>query len=408
MTRIDQKLFPKAINVRQMEQAVVLGKMLKKTVFFFGGAGLGKSQKMLQIANKLFPHRVGNNLCDVRLSDKEPTDIAGIPLPIEGSDGKVRTVYAVPEFWPTDPDWEGIVFLDELPNAGLSTQHSSYQVVLDHVAGSHKFPKGCVFVAAGNRDTDNAGTTEMPGPLVNRMMVYEVDYDLDIWVEDYAVPFRVHPNIIGLLKQNPDLFYTGDVTDRQGPVFASPRQWSDVSAVLYAYEKGIIRDSTGAVDDYFTECSIQGLVGAGVDSMVMSYHIRAQKLPPIEDVFSGAVTVHKLERSDIDLLYVLTQTGLNKISDEIMMESKYSDEELVKRIGNFLNFVYTNHGADHKDTIMALIINLFTATSGKTAILSTNPRRDRLALKVRKEAVTVMAVINEYLNRYSDLLGQID
>lgn len=407
MKRTDQTIFPKRINVRQMGQAVRLAKLLNKTFFFFGGAGLGKSQKIQQIADELFPHRIGNNLCDVRLSDKEPQDIAGIPLPIEKEDGTVRTVYAVPEFWPTDPDWEGIVFLDELPNAPLSTQHGAYQVVLDHIAGTHKFPKGCIFGGAGNRDTDNAGTTEMPGPLVNRMMVFEVDYDLDIWIEDFAIPERIHPNIIGLLKQNPELLYTGDDTTRQTPVFSSPRQWKSVSDVLYAYENKSIRDQTGAVDEYMTECAIQGLVGPGIDSMVMAYHIRAQKLPALEDIFTGKVTQHRLSEADIDLLYVLSQSGLNKIAEEVMETKKYTDEEVVERASNFLNFVYSNHGADHKDTVMALVITLFRAAPGKTPILSANPQRDRLAMHVRKKASSVMMVINEYLDRYKDLIDEL-
>lgn len=407
MNRTDQAVFAKRINIRQMGSAMKIAKALGKTAFFMGGAGLGKSKKMQQIADEMFPHRIGNNLCDIRLSDKEPQDVAGIPIPVELADGTTRTVYAVPEFWPTDPDWEGIVFLDELPNATLSTQHSAYQVVLDHVAGQHKFPKGCVFAGAGNRDTDNAGTTEMSGPLVNRMVIFEIDYDLDIWIEDFAVPYDVHPYVIGFLKQNPDYFYTGDVEDRPSPVFASPRQWEFVSELLKMHDKGKIVDHLGNPDEYLLECAIQGTVGPGLETMVLSYYLRAKKLPPLEDIFTGKVTEHKLERSDIDLLYVLTQSGLSQIAKDIMDDRKYSDEEVVERAGRFLSFIYSNHGAEHKDTVISMVLNLFRAPPGRDPILTANTRRGPIAMMMRKKAVAVMAVIHEYLDRYSDLNEQL-
>lgn len=402
--RIDQSLFTKKINIRQMLDMVKLCKSIGKTAFFMGGAGLGKSQKMQQIADYLYPHmknHVQGNLCDVRLSDKEPQDIAGIQIPIEYKDEKTgeiitRTVYATPNFWPTDPNWEGIVFLDELPNAGLSTQHSAYQVVLDHMAGTFKFPKGAIFVGAGNRDTDNAGTTEMPGPLVNRMMIMEVEYDLDVWIEDFAIPFRIHPHVVGFLKQFPQYFYTGDLDDRKNFVFASPRQWESVSKVLYQYEKS-------GLSDYLTEVAIQGLVGDGMDSLLMSYHVRAKKLPPLDKIFDGTAGEHKLGQEDIDLVYVLVQGCLMKMEDYVM-DDKLTDDEVVEKVGNFLTFMNTNHSRTSKEIVMALLINIFRDPVGGKAILRRNDKRSSLLPKLRSQSTAVMSIVMEYTTRYSDIL----
>jgi len=396
--RTSQHVFQKRITIRDMDYFVALGARLNKTVFFYGGAGLGKSQKMQQIADNMFPHRKGNNLCDVRLSDKEPQDIAGIPVPVTYIDketGKevTRTVYACPSFWPTDPNWEGIIFLDELPNAMLGTQHSAYQVILDHVAGDHRFPKGCVFVGAGNRDTDNAGTTEMPGPLVNRMIMVEVDYDLDVWIEDYAIPFRLHPNIIGFLKQFPEHFYTGDVENRSTAVFASPRQWATVSGTLYDYDK--YRPS-----DYLTEVAIAGTVGEGLDTEVMAYHARASELPKIEDVFSGKVTKHNLPREKNDLVYVLAQTGLAKLEDEIM-DDKLATPLVVDRACNFMNFMTDNYYQNNKDTLIALMIGLFRSHKvEEKPLMLRNPKREKVIPTVRAKCASVMQLVMEYQNRY--------
>lgn len=398
--RTSQSMFKKRINIRQMEDVIRLGARIGKTTFFFGGAGLGKSQKVQQIANNMFPHRIGDNLCDVRLSDKEPQDIAGIPVPVTYFDQVqnkevTRTVYACPSFWPTDPNWEGIVFLDELPNAMLGTQHSAYQVILDHVAGDHKFPKGCVFVGAGNRDTDNAGTTEMPGPLVNRMVICEVDYNLDIWIEDFAVPFKLSPFVIGFLKQFPEHFYTGDVENRSTPVFASPRQWKTVSDILFEYEKN--------KDDYITEICIAGSVGEGLETAVMAYYQRASELPDIEDILSGKVKDHSLSREKNDLVYVLSQTCLRRLEDEVMNDG-IDDEKFIKRVGNFMNFMYKNHYERNKDTLIALMIGLLRAPAEGEAILTKNPKRVKMIPALRKDCPAVMQLVLEYQSRYGKLI----
>lgn len=399
--RVNQSVFKKRISVRQMGDIIRLGAAIGKTTFFFGGAGLGKSQKVQQIADEMFPENKGNNLCDVRLSDKEPQDIAGIPVPVSFFDeesGKevTRTVYACPSFWPTDPDWKGIVFLDELVNAMISTQHSAYQVILDHVAGDFKFPKGCVFVGAGNRDTDGASTTDMPGPLVNRMVICEVDYNLDVWIEDYAQPFKIHPHIIGFLKQFPEHFYTGDVENRSTPVFASPRQWKTASDILYQHEKH--------GNDFITEVALAGTVGEGLETSILAYHLRAGELPDIEDIFSGKVKEHELSREKNDLVYVLCQTGCRKMEEEVM-DANMTDEEFINRAGNFLNFMYNNHYQRNKDTLIALMIGLFRTPAGAgEPILLMNPKRGKLIPALRKNCPSVMQLVMEYQNRYADIM----
>lgn len=395
--RSNQHVFKnKRINIRQMEDMMRLGKAIGKTIFFYGGAGLGKSQKMAQIARKMFPNSQ-RPLCDVRLSDKEPQDIAGIQIPIEMEDGTVRTVFAVPDFWPTDPNWEGIVFLDELPNAGPATQQSAYQVVLDHIAGSHKFPVGAVYAGAGNRDTDNGATNAILGPLVNRMIMCEVDYDLDVWIEDFAIPFRVHPIVIGFLKQFQHHFYTGDVENRSTDVFASPRQWETVSRILYERQKDLI-------DDYIAEISIQGSVGEGLDTEVFGYFIRADKLPSVESIMDGTTKVHHIDNADMDLIYVLSQMCLRKLEDEVVKDKEISDEKFVERAGNFLTFMNNNYGKTNRDIIVAMVTGMFRQQGDNEALVRMNPRRKSLGPLLRKSSPTMMTIVMEYMERYGDVM----
>ena len=90
-----------------------------------------------------------DNLVDFRLADKDPTDVVGVQIPVTDDNGKTRTVYALPDFWPEDPDWEGIIFLDELLHADNYLQKVAFQIVLDHKIGKYTFPKGAVLQRQG-------------------------------------------------------------------------------------------------------------------------------------------------------------------------------------------------------------------------------------------------------------------
>ncbi|HBN4872694.1 TPA: hypothetical protein L2X64_005024, partial [Escherichia coli] len=100
------------ITVRELPAIIQFAQRHSRSVLILGPMGVGKSQVMKQIADNMFGER-DDNLVDVRLSDKDPADLSGLPIPVE-ADGTTRTVFAIPEFWPANPDWSGIIFLDEL------------------------------------------------------------------------------------------------------------------------------------------------------------------------------------------------------------------------------------------------------------------------------------------------------
>lgn len=73
-------------------------------LFCWGGPGIGKSSVVRQAAEE-----EGVECIDIRLVLMDPSDMRGIPVP---EDGKAR--WLPPSFLPHDPDWKGVVFLDEL------------------------------------------------------------------------------------------------------------------------------------------------------------------------------------------------------------------------------------------------------------------------------------------------------
>lgn len=395
-----QNIFDLRINVRQIEDIIKFGFRRKRSIFLYGGAGVGKSQKIAQIADMLFPTNTGRNLVDVRLSDKEPQDVTGIPVPVTMPDGKVVTVYATPSFWPDDPNWVGIVFLDELTNAPAACQQAAYQIILDGKIGEYTFPVGALRVGAGNREGDGGATNTLLSPLANRMCLVEVDYDLDIWIEDFAVPNDVHPSIIGFLKQSPDMFYTGDKDDLEpGTSFATPRSWVGGSDALYDYDLGLM-------SQFMTHVAVQGMVGNGMDSLVLDYHTRTRKLPKVEGVLDGSIQKHHLENHEVDLLYVLSQTCLSQLRKDAL--SQMDDQQVLDRVHNFLTFMHDNYGKTNMDIIVAMTVNIFRGTGTTKSILTQNDKREKMIPRLLRHSNKVGEIVKNYTKQYGDLMAEID
>ena len=78
----------------------------------WGAPGIGKSSIIRSIADEL-----GIGFIDIRLSQREPVDIRGLPVPENDS---VR--WLVSADWPRDPDSRGIILFDELTAADRSLQ----------------------------------------------------------------------------------------------------------------------------------------------------------------------------------------------------------------------------------------------------------------------------------------------
>ena len=136
----------------QVTQALEYLIKAKQPVMLHGSPGVGKSQVVKQVADKL-----GIEMIDLRLSQLDPVDLRGVPSVDKIKVGKTevgKTNWNVPSFLPTEGN--GILFLDEINSAAQATQAAAYQLVLDRKLGDYELPSGWAMVAAGNRSTDRA------------------------------------------------------------------------------------------------------------------------------------------------------------------------------------------------------------------------------------------------------------
>jgi len=116
----------------------------------WGDPGLGKSDIAEAVADDL-----GWEMVYADLATRDPADLGGMPWVTDG-----RTVRCRPDWLPTEG--RGILFLDELPQAGLANLNIAATLIREHRIGEHRLPPTWMVTCAGNYQHNRAGTTTMP------------------------------------------------------------------------------------------------------------------------------------------------------------------------------------------------------------------------------------------------------
>lgn len=328
------------VNLENAKQGKV-----RRGLFLWGGPGIAKSSLVKQIAAAM-----NFMVIDVRLTQMEPTDLRGIPVPADGANGEVVVKWAIPEMLPrraegqrtaiikdklTGHVYDGaILLLDELPNAAPSVQAGSYQLVLDGELGEYIVPDNVVVFAAGNRETDKGSTFKMPTPLMNRFTHIEVRPDFDDW-QAYALSTGFDKDVVGYLTSFKQELYDFD-PQSASKGFATPRSWEAVSD---------IKRGNPNLPEMVMLGLLSGTVGDGIAVKFHQYSKNAAQLPSAEDILDGKVT--KLGNRDTSLMYALTTSMCYELKHrftELSRDAKNADKKKAynKSADHFLGFMMDN------------------------------------------------------------------
>jgi hypothetical protein len=193
-------------------------KDLDLSVMIWGPPGIGKSSIVSQVAQE-------NDMefTDLRLSQLSPTDLRGLPVP-----NKNKMSWLPPDFLPHTGS--GILFLDEINLAPPAIQGIAQQLVLDRRVGNLELPQGWHVWAAGNRKEDRASVFDMPAPLANRFLHFDVNPDFASF-RKWAIANEVDERIISLLAFRPDLLHQYSDNSQAWP---SARTWAMADRLLRA------------------------------------------------------------------------------------------------------------------------------------------------------------------------------
>ena len=285
-----------------------MAKMLPP-LMVWGAPGLGKSSILQKAARDQ-----GIGFIDVRLAQREPVDIRGLPVP--GPDG---VKWLVSSDWPRDPKSHGIILFDEITAADRSLQVAAYEFILDRRLGElYKVPDGWYICAAGNRTEDRAVAATMSSALANRFMHVELGEDVESWVA-WALKSDIQPSVVGFLRFRPAMLFSqkGENLERGWP---TPRSWERVSRMLE-----VMKDEP----EELVRHMVYGLVGnrAGVEFM---------EFKKMSESFADALALMRNPDAEVkipsraDMKYALCSAvayyvwrGKNKAESKLLLDGFY-------------------------------------------------------------------------------------
>ena len=240
----------------------VVEERLMIAIMIWGPPGIGKSSIVREVAEER-----NMNFTDLRLSQLSPTDLRGLPVPRDGVMG-----WLPPDFLPREGT--GILFLDEINLAPPAIQGIAQQLVLDRCVGTYELPEGWHVWAAGNRKEDRASVFDMPAPLANRFLHFDVGPDFPSF-RKWAIASGIDERIISFLSFRPELL------NQQ-----SDNSWAWPSARTWKMADNLLK----------VGLRIDSAVGEGPADEFDSYVNVYKKLPSLDAILEGQGDHEKFPR----------------------------------------------------------------------------------------------------------------
>ena len=254
-------------------------------LMIWGPPGIGKSTFISDICKE---NDIG--FIDVRLAQREPVDIRGLPVP---RDDKQGIDWIVSSDWPRagvdgTPE-KGIILFDEITAADSTLQVAAYEFILDRRLGQlYEVPKGWYIVAAGNRTGDAAVARTMSSALANRFCHLEVGANSSSWL-DWALIKNLDPRVTGFIRYLPQKLFSMEGNKERG--WPSPRSWERVAMELELGDKR-------GLDADLMQIIVEGLVGESTAIEFMAFLNWSGKIPDISKMLAGEIKVTIPKRPD--------------------------------------------------------------------------------------------------------------
>jgi hypothetical protein len=249
----------------------------------FGAPGVGKTACCQQLPD----YEAGEQYMEVRAIYHRPEDFK-FPI-VDVANKAVNWVQSV---MPDDPDFKGIVCLDELGQADRDVQAAMFGILnfKERRIGNYVMPKGAKVIATSNRVTDKAGVQKMLTPLLSR--VCQIDFEPDTsralgqrTFHDelceflLATSFPAADHVVGFLRAFPKAVLTFNPDSPNDS--ATPRGWEMLSAALSEQMKptdriiadGIVGPSAAVDFTAYREIAVQ------IDPLAILANPKAASVP---------------------------------------------------------------------------------------------------------------------------------
>ena len=228
---------------------------IRRTVCIEGSPGSGKTSIVQQVAEMVGARYIHKHMPTMLVED------FGIPYPDAASKS---FEYKMPNWFPTDPETQAIICLDDRNQCGQDLQKVLANMCQARELHGSDVPDGVMFVSTGNRQSDKSGANRILSHLRDRETVLEHDTHLDDWSK-WAIDNDVKGEVLSFIRWRPGLLHDFDPQRENNP---TPRSWVEgVSDVL-----GVVP----AEAEY--EC-FKGAVGEGAAAEFVGFMKIFRKLP---------------------------------------------------------------------------------------------------------------------------------
>lgn len=279
--------------------------------------GQGKSDVITNDVPRVLKQALAIEQFDTKLANLtsyDAPDVRGFAIPVKDErTGNMVTRFTESPLMPSDDMAEnGIVFLDEFPQAGPDVQKPSADFKLNGRAGESQLPPGWRVWSAGNRLEDMSGVNKILGHITNRHCIIELDFHIDPWC-NWAFKNGIDPLFIAFAKFKPGAL-TEEVP-RDGSQYCTPRSYANAAELCKEYTGDNINEAL--CDDPLILELMTGTIGKSAAVQAMAFMKVAADLPSMQEIIDTPdVAAKKIPRDRLDVVHSATALVVHNVDHE--------------------------------------------------------------------------------------------
>lgn len=216
------------MNIRTLKESLPYLFKANVSTMIVGHHGVGKSQAVRQYADEN-----GFQFIDLRLGTQDVGDLLGLAEfekdPKTGQ--SVATKFMRPDWFPTDLNSKGIIFLDEINRGRRDVLQAVFQLCLDKRLHRYELPKGWHVVAAMNPSTGDYIVTDLSDKaFLDRFCHIKLAPSKQEFF-DYAKSRKFEAQLISFLQDQPAMLQN-ELEAFELDVTPSRRSWEAVDRLM--------------------------------------------------------------------------------------------------------------------------------------------------------------------------------
>lgn len=263
-----------------------------------GIPGIGKTDLQRQVCDA-----IGKPMWPLRPIQHETVEYTGLP---SVNDGKAEWA-PFADLLPTDPDWDGVIFVDEVTQLDTASQKIIASVLDKEGVAGRRIPKNARFILAGNRQQDRAGASRLISIIESRCLQVEMLFSLEDWRE-WALSNGVHSIVHSFADFKGRSFVNFDSSKSLNPL---PRTWEKVSHRLHANP-----DAPTDKNDPVMTAAISGLVGVGPANEFLAFREHYATLHGFVDAALSDPNGVTIDRNNVSACHCMIGAVTDKVREE--------------------------------------------------------------------------------------------